>query len=105
MMKKLVAWFSNGNDSRWTRDQFTAMMKKLVDSKTGFLVYEDLCKEMGRDVVDAFIDNNLLHLRPSRDFAYDLPAHTTKETILTAETPSSLIAMKDMLADIDKGKL
>eukprot|EP01067_Filipodium_phascolosomae_P004662 Filipodium_phascolosomae@DN2795_c0_g1_i7.p1 len=103
MMKKLVNHlFRNGNGSLWTRDQFTAMMKKLVDSKTGFLVYEDLCKEMGDDVVDAFIDNNLLHLRPSRNFAYDLPAHTTEKAILTADTPSSLIAMKRMLADIDK---
>jgi len=113
---KLVnALFRNGNGSIsshtekshpvWTRDQFITMMKKLVDSESGFLVYEDLCKEMGQKVVDAFIDYNLLHLRPSRNFAYDLPEFPAGKSILTAETPSSLVAMRRILSDSAKEKV
>ena len=93
------------NQPNWTREQLVTVMKKLVNSKEGFLAYEDLCKEIGLSVVDSLIDSNLLHLRPSPNFAYDLPKHHASKSILTAETPSSLVAMKEVLSDIENGKL
>jgi|GEM_PF-4101716 hypothetical protein len=80
-------------------------MKELVNSDSGFLIYEDLCKEVGQSVVDALIDYNLLHLRPSRNFAYDLPEYDAEKAVLTAETPSSFVAMKKLLKDIEQCKI
>ncbi|MBC8283489.1 MAG: hypothetical protein H8E32_06710 [Nitrospinae bacterium] len=96
---------SENGKGPWTKEQFITMMKQLTTSKTGFLIYRDLCMEMGIPVVNAFIDHNLLHLRPSSDFAYDLPEFPEDVSVVTAETPSSLIAMKRILEEIDKGKL
>ena len=105
------ALFKNGNGSSsshsgngkpiWTRDQFITVMEKLVASEGGFLIYEDLCEEISQPVVDALIDYNLLHLRPSKDFTYDLPEYDATKAILTAETPSSLVAMRNMLEDLN----
>jgi AAA+ ATPase superfamily predicted ATPase len=104
------ALFKNGNGSVsshtengkpiWTREQFITVMKKLVNAEGGFLIYEDLCEEIGQSVVDALINYNLLHLRPSKDFTYDLPDYDATKAVLTAETPSSLVAMRKMLEDM-----
>ena len=88
---------TENGEAVWTREQFVTMMKKLTESKSGFLVYNNLCEEMGQKVVDAFIAYNLLHLRPSKDFAYDLPEAPEDLSIVTAETPSSLVAMRRVL--------
>lgn len=113
--KLINALFKNGNDASsshtengkpiWTREQFIEVMKKLVNSDGGFLIYEDLCNEIGQSVVDALIDYNLLHLRPSKQFNYDLPNYDATKSVLTAETRSSLVAMKKVLEDIEQGKI
>jgi hypothetical protein len=113
--KLINALFKNGNGSPsshtengnpiWTREQLILVMKELVNSDSGFLIYEDLCKEVGQSVVDALIDYNLLHLRPSRNFAYDLPEYDAEKAVLTAETPSSFVAMKKLLKDIEQCKI
>lgn len=38
-------------------------MSKLDTSK-GFVMYDELCEELGATVVDSFIEHNILHLRP-----------------------------------------
>jgi len=55
---------------------------------------------VGQKVVNGFIAYNLLHLRPSKDFAYDLPEAPEYRVIVTAEMPASLVAMRLMLQDL-----
>lgn len=88
-------------DSIWTQVQLVTVMKKLTGSKSGFLIYDDLCKEIGKEVIDAMIDHNLLHLRPTKRFSYDLPDSPYDEPIVTAETPASLVAMRHILKNLD----
>jgi hypothetical protein len=113
--KLINALFKNGNGTSsshtedgapfWTREQFISLMEKLVNAEGGFLIYEELCKDVGQSVVDALIDYNLLHLRPSKNFTFDLPEYDGAKSVLTAETPSSFVAMQKVLKDIKQGKI
>jgi len=89
---------------RWSKEAFVKIIKMLVDAKGNFLVYDDLSKEFGESVVDALIEENILHLRPTEEHSYDIPNHPDS-AIVTAETPSSLLAMKRMLLDIEQDKM
>lgn len=84
----------------WTEEQFITMMKMLTESETGFLDYRDLCRTLGQKAVDGFISYHSLHLRPSKNFAYDLPEAPDNRAIVTAETPAGLFAMRLMLKDL-----
>jgi len=86
----------------WNREKLIQMMEKITRAENGFLFYNSLCREMGDEVVNSFINHNLLHLRPVKDFSYDLPEAPDEEPIVTAETPSSVVAMKQLLKDIQK---
>jgi len=83
----------------WTRDQFFSIMEKLVNSKMGFLNYNDVCKEVGKAVVDSLIYYSLLHLRPTRSLTNDLPDHKEDTPVVTAETPCALIAMRQLVQE------
>jgi hypothetical protein len=95
--KIVKAFYSEENRKLWQQDQFIQIMSKLTSAQEGFLIYEDLCAELGQSVVDAFISQNLLHLRPTRDYAYDIPNAPSDKEIVTAETPAALYAMKRFL--------
>ena len=90
---------STSHDSKpeWSKDQLYQMMELLVNSPDGFLEYENLCLTMTDKVVDSFIHYNLLHLRPSKEFAWDIPNAPTERAIVTAETPSAIEAMRQLL--------
>ncbi|NGX52451.1 MAG: hypothetical protein KR126chlam5_00749 [Candidatus Anoxychlamydiales bacterium] len=96
--RKLINHYFDTN-APWSREQLIEMMKKLVNAKNGFLIYEDLLREMGPKVVNAFIESHILHLRTSPKFAYDLPEEPKGRPIITAMTPSALVVMKNILAD------
>jgi len=81
----------------WNQQQLVELMKKITRVKSGFLTYDPLCKEMGKEVVDSFISHHLLHFRPTDEFAYDLEGVPKKRAVVTTETPAALIAMKDIL--------
>ena len=92
-------------DKLWTTEQLVGVMRNLVDAEEGFLDYKELCDEYGREVVKSLIEHNILHLRPGKEFSYDLPSQRIEQAVVTAETPASVVAMKELLADIDSKKL
>jgi hypothetical protein len=102
--KIIKAFYSEENRELWQQDQLTQMMSKLTSAEGGFLVYKDLCAELGQSVIDAFIAQNLLHLRPTRDYAYDIPNAPYDKEIVTAETPAALYAMRRFLKDLPTEK-
>ena len=57
----------------WTKENLVNIMSKLVSSE-GYMMYDDLCEQIGAPVVDSFIEHNILHLRPTRRCTHDLPA-------------------------------
>lgn len=86
----------------WTKEQFITLINKLIsqaDSKAEcFLIYRVLCAEMkDTRVVDAFIEHNILHIRTSKDFAYDLMDAPEDEAIVTPENPALLFAMRKFI--------
>ena len=78
-------------------------MKELVKAKTGFLYYEEVCVQFGKTSMDSLklIAKNLIHLRPTKRFSYDL---LYQKAIITAETPCGLIAMKRVLMELERIK-
>ena len=74
-------------------------MEKLVSSKSGFVEYNDLCKEVGKTVVDSLIRDSLLHLRPTVSLTNDLPHHKEGIPVVTAETPCGLLAIKHLVQE------
>ncbi len=68
-------------------------MHKLTEAENGFIKYDDLCKEVSTDVVDS---TNLIHTRPTANYAYDLEG-APDEAIVTAESPASAAAKKIIL--------
>lgn len=97
-----------GNNSAesapWSREEFLKVIGMLVEAENNFLFYEDLRSIIGTSVVDALIESNILHLRPTEKYSYDIPGHRNRP-IITAETPSSLLAMREILADVKNGRL
>jgi len=90
------------NYSSFNQSQLTSLFQRLVDAKNGFIVYDDLCDDLGKDVVDALIACNCIHLRPSKTCTYDIPEAPENVAIVTAETQSSLFAMKLVLERLRK---
>ena len=84
----------------WTKEDLVIIMSKLVASE-GFLLYHDLCEKLGTMVVDSFIEHNVLHLRPTTLYMYDLPAAFYSKQIdvpiVTAESACGLYAMRLVL--------
>ena len=79
-----------------------AVMQKLVKAESGFLIYDDLCKEHGRSVIDSMIEHNILHLRPTNYCSFDLPSQPKHKAIVTAESACGRIAMEDVLKELGK---
>ena len=90
-MRRLMSYGLLESQTKWTKKDFFTVMTRM--SENGFVVYDDLCDEMTKVVVDALIKTNLLHLRPTHEFVYDLE-YKGKESILTPTSPSSAAAMK-----------
>lgn len=78
---------------RWSRANLLDVMSQLNEAENGFIMYEKLCNKITKDVVDSMIKANLIHMRPSTDYTYDLEG-APDEAILTAESPASAAAMK-----------
>ena len=92
-------------DKLWDTEQLIKIMRAIVNAKEGFLDHEQLCDKYGRKVIKSLIEHNILHLRPGKEFSYDLESQGIEQAVVTAETPASVVAMKQLLADIDSKKL
>jgi len=87
----------------WEKEHLINIMRKLVCSG-GFLVYSDLCEEFGGAVIDSFIEHNILHLCPTRQCSFDLPASfynmPLDVPIVTTELACGLYAMRLMFEQL-----
>ncbi|MFI5343530.1 MAG: ATP-binding protein [Chlamydiales bacterium] len=92
------------SEPRWERNDFVKLLEMLVNSEDGFILYADLCDEIGKSIVDDFIETNIIQFRPSRCYSNDIPNHPT-EAIITPKTASAMIAMKEILRDMKNDKL
>ena len=90
-MHRLMKYGLLKSQTKWTREDFFTVMTRMAENE--FVVYGDLCHEMTEEVVDAMIEANLIHLRPTHEFAFDLE-YRGKDLILTPTSPSSAAAMK-----------
>lgn len=101
---RLLDSVSPDESALWTREEYLEVMRMLVEANNNFLFYQDVCDVIDQRVVDALIEANVLHLRPTEKYSYDIPGHKSRP-ILTAETPSSLLAMREILKEVKEGKL
>ena len=83
----------------WTKELFLEIAQRLVSSPEGFLAYEPLCDEFNEDVINSLIKYHLLHLRPNKEFGYDLPSAPKNAAVVTAMSPSARYAMKLLLQE------
>ena len=51
---------------------------------------------MTEKMIHDMIENNILHLRPCKNWSFDM-TNPPREAVLTAEYPLSLVAMKHIL--------
>lgn len=80
----------------WDKKTLLLVMKELCESENGWILYNPLCDEIGRKIVDAMIESNLMHLRPAAKFSFDVK-NAPNKPILTAESPVAAFAMKLIL--------
>jgi hypothetical protein len=85
----------------WTREQFIELMTDLTTSGQGFLLYSTLENKWGKKVVDSLIAYNVLHLRPGRNFAFDIDP-PRRGSVVTAESPAAHYAMRVLLENLDE---
>lgn len=99
--------FSSGptllEDAPWSRDQFLTVIRMIVEAEGNFVVYENLCYIVGKEVVDALIGANILHLRMTSSYSHDIPYYN--RPILTAANPSKLLAMKEIVKEVERDRL
>ena len=84
---------------KWKEEELVTVMKKLVNSKGGYVYYNDLRKEVRQVGLESMIEYNIIHLRPYfKLFCHDLdPVPDRPEVIITAESQVGLVAMKQLL--------
>ena len=87
--------------AEWNEADLLKVMEKLIESENGFLLYDELCKELGEVKIVSLIEANLLHLRPTPELSYDLE-NAPKKMIVTADSPTSALAMKLILEEYSK---
>ncbi len=81
----------------WTSEQFLQALK--VISKDCYVLRRKMESLMGTAAVRSLIRHNLIHYRPSYEFAYDFPEVVN---LLTPEHPCECFAMKLFLKEIEK---
>ena len=91
----------------WEEEQVVTIMRKLTSTEDGYLYYAEMRKEVGQVGLDSMIEYNIIHLRPY--FALSCsdinPLPDRPEAIITAESQVGLLAMKQVLTDIDNNSL
>ena len=87
--------------AEWNESDLLKVMEKVIESENGFLLYDELCKELGEVKIVSLIEANLLHLRPTPELSYDLE-NAPKKMIVTADSPTSALAMKLILEEYSK---
>ncbi|CAB5377697.1 unnamed protein product [Rhizophagus irregularis] len=85
----------------WNKDDFIKVMKAIVEAEDrGYIKEMDLVNEIGVEKVRSLITYDLLHRRPTNNYANDI-IDPPNEAILTAMNKPSIRAMECRLYDID----
>ena len=91
-------------DPLWNQDELIKVMKAVVDAENrGFVLEADLEKEISREKINSLVDYNLLHSRPTNNFAFDIIDPPDK-VMLTAMNKPSLRAMEHLLHKVSLRK-
>ena len=80
----------------YSRDEFKNVLFQLTSSKNGFIDHSPLLDLLGEDKVSTLIRDNVLHYRPSSDFARDLIPFP-EDDVVTATSQPALHAMRYLL--------
>ena len=83
----------------FSKNQVLEVFKMLTSSKSGYLMYQKVIAHFKDErVVEEMIHRNILHFRPSSDFARDLQP-TPDSNIVTASGHPALRAMELLLEE------
>ena len=94
---ELLSYEHGKSKPLWNSKHLLTVMKKLTESSSGVLLYQDLCAELGRPVIDSLIEHNIAHLRSTRLCSYDIEVPgEIKGGLITAESPCGLYVMKNL---------
>ena len=89
-------------DNMLQKNKLLTIFEELVQSEERFLNYYDICHTHGKPVVDSLIQNNVLHLRPTKRFSDDLEFQVDGVPVVTPETPCGFVAMKQLVSEFEK---
>ncbi|RIB12848.1 hypothetical protein C2G38_2199567 [Gigaspora rosea] len=91
------------NPPLWEGYYLIKTMEAIVKAENqGYILEDDLIKEIGSEQVDSLVDYNFLHRRPTKQYANDIDP--TKEIILTAMNQPSVRAMESHLSKVTQSK-
>ena len=82
----------------FSTNQVLEVFKMLTSSQSGYLNYEAVVAHFKEMVVEQIIHSNILHFRPSSDFACDLQP-IPKYDLVTASGHPALRAMELLIKD------
>jgi hypothetical protein len=85
-----------GKAKTYSPEEALEVFKMLTSSSSKYLFYEDICSQFGLPKVEEMILRNLLHLRPSSDFARDIQP-VPIDDIVTAPSQPQLRAMEELI--------
>ncbi|OGT69663.1 MAG: hypothetical protein A3H43_05275 [Gammaproteobacteria bacterium RIFCSPLOWO2_02_FULL_42_9] len=89
-------------EPKWSKDQLLEVLQQLVHTQEGFLIRDELCQKIKQSVIDSMIEHHLLHLRPRKEFSYDLPSAPDNNAIVTPVSQADLYAMRLLLQEYGK---
>ncbi|CAG8486066.1 15229_t:CDS:2, partial [Gigaspora rosea] len=91
------------NPPLWEDYDLIKTMEAIVKAENqGYILEDDLIKEIGSEQVDSLVDYNFLHRRPTKRYANDIDP--TKGIILTAMNQPSVRAMECLLSEVTQSK-
>ncbi|KAF0528468.1 hypothetical protein F8M41_013158 [Gigaspora margarita] len=92
------------NPALWKDYDLIKTMEAIVKAEyQGYILEDDLIKEIGSEKVDSLVDYNFLHRRPTTQFANDIN-DPPDEIILTAMNQPSVRAMEHLLSKVSPSK-
>ena len=76
-------------------------MKTVIASPGGIVSYDVLCEKMGRKTIDSLIEHNIIHLRLTNMWSFDIDEAKVIGPVVTAESVCGLYAMRRMVEQIE----
>ena len=104
LYSKRLRYSDKPNPPLWKDYDFIKTMEAIVKAENqGYILEDDLIKEIGSEKVDSLVDYNFLHCRPTTQFANDI-TDPPDEVILTSMNQPSVRAMEHLLSKVRQAK-